>query len=59
MNGKLVMSIACWLLAAQFVCGQEGLPIGLVNVDRILKEHKPLQEKLVERRHHDQLARMP
>jgi Skp family chaperone for outer membrane proteins len=46
MSCKSVVSLACWLLAGQLLSAQERLPIGLVNVDRILKEHKPLQEKL-------------
>jgi Skp family chaperone for outer membrane proteins len=50
MNEKVILSLtivaACCLVAPRFSSAQERLPIGLVNVDRILKEHKPLQEKL-------------
>jgi Skp family chaperone for outer membrane proteins len=37
---------ACFISAAASAIAAEPLPIALVNVDRILKSYKPLQEKL-------------
>jgi Skp family chaperone for outer membrane proteins len=45
MTRNLIAILACGALAAPATAA-DPLPIALVNVDRILKTHKPLQERL-------------
>jgi len=39
-------ALACWSLAGECLLSAEPAPIALVNIDRILTNYKPLQDKL-------------
>ncbi len=43
----LLLASCAFLTLATAAGGQETLPIALVNLDRIFKDHKPFQDKLV------------